>query len=69
MNRPALCLSALVIACIAAACGQSGPLYLPGDPSEMRTPADAATGIEDDEKGPTQNDDDNDEKDGGNEGG
>lgn len=29
-----------------AGCGQSGPLYLPGDPSQVESPASAIPGIE-----------------------
>jgi len=35
---------------IVAACGQSGPLYLPGNPSEIRTPQELPTEEESDEK-------------------
>lgn len=36
-RNPALRLSAAAIALMLAACGQKGPLYLPGDPSEIQT--------------------------------
>ena len=39
-----------------AACGQSGPLYLPGDPSEIKEPPrPVETSSEEDEE-PDQND-------------
>jgi predicted small lipoprotein YifL len=31
-------LSILIAACALAACGQSGPLYIPGDPSSVQQP-------------------------------
>lgn len=30
-------LSSMLLAVLVAGCGQKGPLYLPGDPSEVRT--------------------------------
>jgi len=39
-----------------AGCGQSGPLYLPGDPSEIREPPKPVeTGSEDDDEDPDEN--------------
>ena len=40
---PKLLLCALVAAFFVAACGQSGPLYLPGNPSEVQAPDPAPT--------------------------
>lgn len=37
MPRPRLQLLLLCLAAVIAGCGQSGPLYLPGSPSEMTT--------------------------------
>ncbi len=37
MKRLLVALVALYFACIAAGCGQSGPLYIPGDPSRIET--------------------------------
>lgn len=34
-------LTALFIVMLVAGCGQSGPLYLPGDPSEIQPPPEA----------------------------
>ena len=31
-------LTALLLAFVLAGCGQSGPLYVPGDPSSVQTP-------------------------------
>ena len=45
-------LAAALIASLLAACGQKGPLYLPGNPSEIRTevpPQAAPPASEDDE--------------------
>jgi len=38
-----------------AGCGQSGPLYVPGDPSSIQTPPEAASDEEENENG--ENDD------------
>ena len=35
---------------VAAACGQSGPLYIPGDPSRIETPPPAAEESGEEEK-------------------
>lgn len=50
--RPALALGALVVV---AACGQKGPLYLPGSPSEMQ-PVEAG-GAENADEDDSDNDD------------
>ena len=39
MNRPCCALLRLVPILFVAACGQSGPLYLPGNPSEIQAPS------------------------------
>ena len=31
-------LAALILAFVVAGCGQSGPLYIPGDPSKIQQP-------------------------------
>jgi predicted small lipoprotein YifL len=52
--RPVLVIPALVALVTAAACGQKGPLYLPGNPGEMQTiqpAADEPTPDEEDEDG------------------
>jgi len=45
MKRLTLTLAAISLASLCTACGQSGPLYLPGNPSQIQnvpnTPADA----------------------------
>ena len=43
MNRPCCALLRLVPILFVAACGQSGPLYLPGNPSEIQAPAPTGT--------------------------
>ena len=46
-------LSILLLAFVLGACGQSGPLYVPGDPSEIKTqpatPDEAAEAGDEDE--------------------
>lgn len=37
MSRYALMLAALLLIFFVAGCGQSGPLFLPGNPSQIRT--------------------------------
>ena len=54
MTRISLVLSGLLALYMLAACGQSGPLYLPGDPSEVQVPAQQSN-----------DDDDNDDEDDG----
>ena len=45
-------IAALLLLLGLSGCGQSGPLYLPGDPSEVRTPpAETASDEEEDETG------------------
>ena len=45
-------LSILLVAFALGACGQSGPLYVPGDPSEIKTQPTAPAAEEDsDENG------------------
>lgn len=38
MTRPTLVAATLLLMFVAAGCGQSGPLYLPGNPSEVQQP-------------------------------
>ncbi len=48
MNRLILLIAA--ISCIALfGCGQSGPLYLPGDPSQIREAPQPVQGADEDE--------------------
>jgi len=52
MTRLTLLLAAIVGLFFLAGCGQSGPLYLPGDPSEIKSapaPAEKTAEEEDDE--------------------
>ncbi len=37
MTRHTLTLAAVLLVLFVAGCGQSGPLYLPGNPSQIRT--------------------------------
>ncbi len=57
--KPALCLLPLLLLAALAGCGQSGPLYLPGNPSQVTTvpPEAAEEQKEDDENGDSQSDD------------
>ena len=52
--NPVRCIAVLLAALSLAACGQKGPLYLPGNPSEMKTEVPAKdpekVDIEDDEE-------------------
>ena len=51
MKRFTTALAAIFLLLLFSACGQSGPLYLPGDPSEIQEPAPApANGEEEEEK-------------------
>jgi len=50
MNRSVSALFVLIAAMPFAGCGQSGPLYLPGDPSAIETPPPSpAPAVEEDE--------------------
>lgn len=40
-------IAALLFALFLAGCGQSGPLYIPGEPAAVEPPADQADGDED----------------------
>ncbi|MDH3983955.1 MAG: lipoprotein [Gammaproteobacteria bacterium] len=42
MNRLILALAALTIVFIASGCGQSGPLYIPDNPSTISVPPPAS---------------------------
>ena len=42
MNRLILALAALAFTFLASGCGQSGPLYIPGNPSRISNPPPAA---------------------------
>ena len=49
MKRLILALAAISLLGLFAACGQSGPLYLPGNPSKLETLPPAPTNGEEDE--------------------
>ncbi len=46
-----------VLACLLVGCGQSGPLYMPGDPSDITVAPPAAEPDEKDADDPTPSDD------------
>ena len=48
MKRFSTALAALLL--IATGCGQSGPLYIPGNPSRIEQPPPAAEAAEDEKK-------------------
>ena len=43
-------LAALLLALSLSGCGQSGPLYVPGDPSSIKAPPETETGDEEGEQ-------------------
>ena len=43
-------LAALLLVFLLGACGQSGPLYIPGDPSRIQQPPPAAESTADEEE-------------------
>jgi len=49
MTLTAKILSSIIFAFVLAGCGQSGPLYVPGDPSSVRTPPQSEQADEDSE--------------------
>ena len=52
-------LAALLLTLTLAGCGQSGPLYVPGDPSSIKAPPEAAASDEEsDENGDESEDTD-----------
>jgi predicted small lipoprotein YifL len=50
MSRARYALYSLVITLVLAGCGQSGPLYMPGNPSQMSVPPAQPAESADDEK-------------------
>lgn len=50
-------LAALLLLFMLAACGQSGPLYIPGDPSRIEQPPPAAESTADEEEEAEENGD------------
>ncbi len=52
MSRARNAYRSILIALAVAGCGQSGPLYMPGDPSQMTfPPAETGTSAEESEAG------------------
>ena len=49
MSRARYALYSVVIALLLAGCGQSGPLYMPGNPSQMTVPETQAAEPTEDE--------------------
>ena len=56
MKRLVLLLSAVTTMFLFAGCGQSGPLYVPGNPSQMAVPP-SQPGAEDSEESSEESDD------------
>ena len=54
MTRLYCALAALMFLASLAACGQSGPLYIPGNPSTVQTPAEAPPAEEEDDESEDQ---------------
>jgi predicted small lipoprotein YifL len=50
MNLSSRALAALLVVIFVSGCGQSGKLYVPGDPSVMGTPPAAAESPEDEKE-------------------
>jgi predicted small lipoprotein YifL len=63
MNLNLRVLAALLVATLVSSCGQSGELYIPGDPSEMTTPqvAEPETSFETEEDSDEDSEKDSDE--------
>ena len=59
MTRLFVALLALCFACLGSGCGQSGPLYIPGDPSRIENPPPPPAEGEEEQD---ENDDDNDKQ-------
>jgi len=50
MKRLFLALAAFSLALVATGCGQSGPLYIPGNPSTIQNPPPAEEQAEEEEE-------------------
>ncbi len=50
MTRLLLLLGAISLAFVATGCGQSGPLYIPGNPSQIQNPPPAEEQAEEEEE-------------------
>jgi len=50
MKRIVVALAAISFVVLFAGCGQSGPLYLPGDPSKIQNPPPAPADAEEQEE-------------------
>ena len=46
MSMSRICFVAMLLGGLLAGCGQSGPLYLPGNPSAVQTEASRTTPVE-----------------------
>ena len=51
-----LTLAAMLLILFLAGCGQSGPLYIPGDPSSIEAPAEQPASEEDKDDDPEDTD-------------
>ncbi len=49
MKRLLILLSAITVLTFASGCGQSGPLYLPGNPSQIEPPVEEPAETDEDE--------------------
>ena len=56
-------IGAILLTFVLMGCGQSGPLYLPGNPSEVQLPAGQQTQQQSEQ--PAEEDDDDEDDDGG----
>ena len=50
MTRALCSLTALLLVLFIAGCGQSGPLYIPGNPSTVEMPEDESASEEDEDE-------------------
>jgi predicted small lipoprotein YifL len=57
MNRLIIALAALTMVFLASGCGQSGPLYIPDNPSTISVPAPAPASDSTDEEAEEENGD------------
>jgi len=58
MKRLILALAALTFVFLSSGCGQSGPLYIAGNPSKIQEPPPAAESTADEEQNENGDDDD-----------
>ena len=62
MKRLILACVALSFVFVAAGCGQSGPLYVPGNPSRISNPPPPADETEEGEEGEDESENDSEKK-------